>query len=396
VDLSFDLSRRARSIIQSPEYADIFPSVGLAYDARAVGQWELVDPQAQDAKGQALPHKGGYVSAGVGGGITGKGADLLIIDDPVKNAEEAASKTILDAHWEWYTSTAYTRLEGRGAVIVIMTRWASDDLAGRLLQASDNRTGDQWHRLRLPALAEDDDELGREPGEALWETKYDADALKDIQRAIGSRNFAALYQQRPAPLGGATFKREWFTHTYNAFARNAAVQVVQVWDTAFKTKQQNDYSVCATWALVGNNAYIVDVFRDRVEFPVLKRKAQELYAKWTPNIVLIEDRASGQSLVQELKHETRIPVVAADIDADKVVRASAVTPYFEAGRVLVPVSAPWLDEWVEEHAAFPNGAHDDQVDTTSMALRRIFPAGGQTGNRTAVGPPRPVSAFTPR
>jgi len=359
VDLSFDLSRKARNLLSSPEYAAIFPNVRLAPDPRSVGQWNLCEP-----------HLGGYVSAGVGGGITGRGAHLLLIDDPLKNAEEAASSTILDAHWNWYTSTAYTRLEGEGAVILITTRWSEADLAGRLLRAQ-AEGGDQWHVVHLPALAEENDQLGRAVDEALWPEKYDEGALARIRAVIGPRDFAALYQQRPSPPAGTIFLREWWKR-FATFDRSQAQQIIQVWDTAFQAKQTNDYSVCSTWAQTSSGVYILDVFRERVEFPELVRVAKDLYARWNPVAVAIENRASGQSLIQTLRRETDIPVIAAPADTDKVSRATAVTPYVESGRVFLPESAPWVAEWIEEHASFPMGAHDDQVDTSSIALKRLF------------------------
>lgn len=364
-DLSYTFSRQARNLLASPEYRGIFPDVQVAQDARAVGQWEL-----------AAPHRGGYVSAGVGGSITGKGAHILLIDDPVKDRDEANSASILDRKWDWYTSTAYTRLEGQGAVILIMTRWSDDDLAGRLLKAmQDNGDADQWETVHLPALAESDDILGREIDEALWPEKYSTAELRRIAVNVGSRDFAALYQQRPSPAGGSIFQREWWKR-YATFDRSQASQVIQVWDTAFKATQTADYSVCTTWALTPAGAYVLDMFRARVEFPELKRTAVDLHARWQPVAVLIEDKASGQSLIQELNRDTPIPVIPVPVGTDKVTNAHAVTPYIEAGRVFVPESAPWVGDFLEEHASFPNGKHDDIVDCTSMALKRLF--AGQT------------------
>jgi predicted phage terminase large subunit-like protein len=168
------------------------------------------------------------------------------------------------------------------------------------------------------------------------------------------------------------FKRHWWGR-FGAFDRSAAELIVQVWDTAFKEKTTADYSVCSTWATTPTGIYILDVFRERLEFPELKRKAKDQFEKWRPNAVLVEDKASGQSLIQELQRDTLLPVIAVAVDRDKIARAAAVTPYVEAGKVMLPESALWVDDWIEEHAAFPAGAYDDQVDTTSMVLKYLSP-----------------------
>lgn len=373
-DLSHTFSRQTRNLVASPEYREVFPDVELAPDARAVGQWELADP-----------NRGGYVSAGVGGSITGKGAGTLIIDDPVKDAEEAKSETMLEKIWEWYGTTAYTRLQKGGAVLIIMTRWAELDLTGRVLEAmSSDPAADQWEVVHLPAYAEEGDQLGREIGEPLWPEMYPREELESRRVTLGSRGFAALYQQRPAPAEGAIFKREWWQRfDLERFDRTSARTIIQVWDTAFEAKTTNDYSVCATWALVGKDAYLLDIARARLEFPELKKRAKDLAAKWRPSVICIEKKSSGHSLAQELDREKDLNIVRLEVDRDKVARANAVTPYIEAGRVYLPDSAPWVEDFIEEHAAFDAGAHDDQVDTTSMALERLLgrfkPLAGPTG-----------------
>lgn len=383
-DLAHTFSRQVRNQITTPEFQEVFPEVQIASDARSVGMWELEHP-----------HRGGYVSAGVGGSITGKGAHLLLIDDPLKSPEAAASAAILQSQWDWYVGGAYTRLEGRGAVVLIMTRWAENDLTGRLLEEMrTNPEADRWHIIHLPALAEADDQLGREIDEALWPEKFSTAMLKGIRAVQGSRHFAALYQQRPAPAEGSIFKRDWWQR-YSHFDRSQARQVIQCWDTAFKAKTSNDYSVCATWALADNCAYLLDLVRRRMEFPELKRCAAEQAAKWKPAYILIEDKASGQSLIQEFRSgdgkSKGLNVIPFDPkDADKVARAHAVTPYIEGRRVFIPEdSVPWVRDFVEEHAAFDNGAFDDQVDTTTMALLRLF------GNPLTIAGPGGVSRSSP-
>jgi predicted phage terminase large subunit-like protein len=662
VELAYDFSRKARSVVISPEYRALFPHVGLAADARAMGQWNLADPTRRDTQGRPTPYEGGYVSAGVGGGITGRGAHIILVDDPLRNRQDASSKTTLDAQWDWYTSTVYTRLEGPGAIVLVMcmagdtpvlmqdgtekslrdirpgdriatyedgkvgvstvrnwanqgpdtvfeirmksgitvranarhpflvqtdrgpewqrtaalvpgtailrvigasgeassaprkdatnppnvrggacpitactagqkasaphltilsravkrvsniatkstrksmiavlpsrmanapsansplslapthaptgaansastiamradrsehssvttaisssdtekqsddylpplntygviqdtvlevveagvedvfdlevertanfianglvshnTRWSEEDLAGRLIREMGTPSKDQWDVFNLPALAEEGDLLGRGVGEALWPEKFDEDALESIRVNIGTQDFTALYQQRPFRAAGTIFRREWWQR-YRGVDLSRAQQIIQVWDTAFKAKESSDYNVCSTWALLPAGAYILDVFRERLEYPELKRKAEDLHARWRPNAVLIEDRASGQSLIQDLERNTRIPVIPVKADTDKPVRASAVSSYVEARRVYLPDDAAWVDEWVEEHAAFPYGAHDDQVDTSSMALKRLFIDTHDPG-QPAVAPPRLIASYEPR
>ncbi len=340
--LAYRFSRLARNKLLAPGWP--FPGVALASDLAAVQSWDLA------------ARCGGYVAAGVGGAITGHGADLLLVDDPAKSAEEAASATYRDRAWEWWTGTATTRLEPGGAAVVIGTRWHEDDLIGRLLQSG------RWTVLHLPALADDD--------QPLWPERYGVAALERIRAEVGSRNWEAQYQGRPAPAEGAILKREWWGW-YRAGEAPVFSRTVQAWDTAYKAGRSNDWSVCTTWGEAVNGYYLLDRYRARVEFPDLKRAAVAQYEKWTPETVLVEDAASGQSLVQELQAGTRLPVVAVRVDRDKIARVNAISPKVEAGKVFLPVDAPWRDEFVEECAAFPFGAHDDQVDSMTLALARL-------------------------
>jgi predicted phage terminase large subunit-like protein len=342
--LAYRFSRRARNLFSEADWP---------FDVMTAG--DLASVQAWDIAG----HRGGYVAAGVGGSITGVGADVLAVDDPVKSAEEADSDAFRERAWEWFTQTALTRLEPGGRVVLIGTRWHEDDLIGRALQMS----GTDWVHLDLPALAED--------GTALWPERYPAEQLAAIRERIGARAFNALYQQRPAPAEGAILKREWWRH-YRPGELPDVQWTLQCWDTAFKTGQENDWSVCATWAMTKNGYYLLDRWRGKVEFPALKRAVIDQYGKHHPDEILVEDAASGQSLIQSLNDETRLPIIGFKPDRDKVARVNAISPAVEAGKVYLPAEAGWLDEFVEEHAAFPTGAHDDQVDTTAMALGRLM------------------------
>jgi predicted phage terminase large subunit-like protein len=248
-----------------------------------------------------------------------------------------------------------------GAVIIIQTRWHEDDLAGWLLR---EHASENWDVLSLPAIAEHDESFRKE-GDALWPERVPTEDLIRIREAVGGAAWASLYQQRPAAAEGAIFKREWW-RPYRGLPEFS--QIVQSWDTAFKKGAETSYSVCTTWGLAENGYFLLSVWRDRVEFPELKRTLIALAEQWKPSAILVEDRASGQSLLQELKSATTLPVLAVRADSDKLSRAQAVTPLIEAGKVCVPESALWLRDYMDELAAFPTGNYDDAVDSTTQAL----------------------------
>ena len=298
---------------------------------------------------------GGMMTAGVGGPFTGYGFDLLIIDDPIKNDEEANSTLQRQRLWDWWLTTARTRLEPGGSIIVVMTRWHEDDLVGRLLAAE----GNEWEHIRLPALAEPDDPLGRMEGEALWPSRFDTQYLSKERIIQGPVNWPGLYQQRPSHAGGSIFKAHWWQYV-DRIEPNGTVN--QFWDTAFKTGQGNDYSVCVTMTEIPNGYSVLDVWRGRVEYPDLLRTMQAQAARFTPSTIYVEDAASGQSVIQSLKRDTRLPVVGVKPDRDKVLRANEITGLVEAGKVSLPRRAAWLADFLDELGSFPSGTYDDQVD----------------------------------
>ncbi len=351
-----DNSRAARRLMQDPRYP--FP-VGVSKSSRAVGRWHTT--------------AGGVVIAeGVGGGLYGFGADLLTIDDPLKDREEADSLTIRERTWSWFTEVAMTRLMSNGIVLLVMTRWHEDDLVGRILNS---RGAADWEVLRLPALAEEDDPLGRPEGDALWEDRFPIEELPSVEKdQISARGFAALYQQRPTPETGGLIKREWLEGRYTRLPE--LTRVIQTVDSAFKTGVRNDYSVIATWATDHRYFYLVDIWRHRVEYPDLKIAILQQAAKHNPDGIYIEDEGSGQSLIQELKGERGLTIIGRRAKVGKEVRVEIVSPQLKAGKVLLPDLAPFLDDWIEEHVAFPHGGHDDQVDTTALALMELRPHAG--------------------
>jgi predicted phage terminase large subunit-like protein len=302
--------------------------------------------------------KGGMITAGVGGPITGKGANLFLIDDPYKNMDDAVSENYRDRLQSWYESVARTRLEPGGNILVIMTRWHENDLAGHLIK------NHGFTEIRMPAIAEEADCLGRAVGDPLCVERFGLSDLEGIRKDVGSYTWQALYQQNPIPVQGGLFKRKWWG-TYRE--RPHFDRIVQFWDCAQKVGITNDYSVCATWGQTHNGYYLIDMWRNKVEAPQLEQAARNLYEKHRPSAVVIEDKSSGSSLIQSLKQKTTMPIIAYDPKSrDKEVRASASTPTVEAGKCFLPEHAEWVEDFIQEHERFPNATHDDQVDTTSM------------------------------
>uniref|UniRef100_A0A6M3KVF4 Putative terminase n=1 Tax=viral metagenome TaxID=1070528 RepID=A0A6M3KVF4_9ZZZZ len=314
-------------------------------------------PERQAAHEWGTWSGGSYYAVGIGGGLTGRGYDIGVIDDPVKDEEEATSLTYRERAWDWYQKVFRTRAEPDAAIIVVMTRWHEDDLVGRLLeQMRKDPTSDQWEVLHLLAIKD---------GQALWPARYPLEVLEKTRASMGSRAFESLYQGNPTVAEGQIIKREWWKYFRE---KPTFTRMIHSWDTAFKDKSQNDYSVCTVWGEALNGYYLLDVWRAKVEFPELKRAAIALDARDSPSAVAVEDKASGQSLIQELRRDTKIPVLPVKVDINKVARANAITPLIEAGKVFLPENAPWLFDYIEELSAFPNATHDDQVDSTTQAL----------------------------
>ena len=350
-ELAEDFGRRTRNLMSDPLHAAIFPDCRLAADSAAQRRFDTTAG-------------GSYYAVGRGGAITGRGADLLLLDDLLKDTEEARSETIRRSMHDWYQHVAYTRLAPGGAIVMIQTRWHADDLAGRLLR---EHADENWETIDMPAIAEVDDEF-RKAGDALWPEMFPLEMLRAIRVAVGGSAWASLYQQRPSAAEGNVFKREWW-RLYRE--QPACKRIVQSWDTAFKSGAENDYSVCTTWGVSESGYYLLWLWRDRVEFPELKRRMRWLADQWKPAQILVEDRASGQSLIQELRHSTCLPVIPVKVDSDKMARAQSVTALVEAGRVFLPEGAAWLGDFIDELAAFPKGAHDDCVDSLTQALNYV-------------------------
>ena len=363
-DLADKFARDCRRVMASAWYRRLFP-VRLA-DRQAVHDF-------------ATTEQGTRMATSVGGVLTGRGADMIIIDDPLK-PDEALSESRRNAVNEWYDHTLLTRLNDkeRGCIVIIMQRLHQDDLVGHVIEQ------EPWEILSFAAIAEADEiyqidsPLGRrlfkrEAGDILHPERESASTLAHIRQTIGEYNFSAQYQQNPTPLGGAMVKTGWLQYYEPAERPERFGQTVQSWDTANKATELSDYSVCTTWGAHDNRYYLLDVFRQRLNYPDLKRKVQELAKRDRPSSILIEDKASGTQLIQDLKADGLYAITAYQPPAgtDKIMRLHAQTAVFENGRVLLPSRAPWLSEYINELTSFPGARHDDQVDSTTQALDHL-------------------------
>ena len=373
-DLASRMNRDVQRIIDSEEYQGVFPETTLnGKNIATVSGQSLRNSEIFEIVG----HAGAYRSAGVGAGITGMGADIGIIDDPVKDAKEANSQTIRDAVWDWYTTTFYTRLSPKSGILLGMTRWHEDDLAGRLLREMAN-DGDQWRIVSFPAIAECDEEY-RNEGEALHPERYDLERLTKIKKAVGSQAWNALYQQRPSSKGGDIIKGAWFKR-YSVLPRMKRIIITA--DTAQKTKQHNDYSVLFV-AGVGHDGgvYVLDLIRGKWEAPELEQKVSDVWNKYKSlgvHKVYVEDKSSGTSLIQNIQRKQRIPIEGVQVDTDKYTRVLGVQGYIESGYIYLPNDAEWIEDFIKECEAFTatdSHKHDDQVDAMVMAITELMGGG---------------------
>lgn len=364
-DLSSRFNRDVQRIIDDDRYREVFSDTCL--NSRNV---------KLDARGsyirtsdlfEIVGHEGSYRSAGVGGGLTGMGADILIIDDPLKDRAEANSATIRQKVWDWYTSTAYTRLSPGGGVIVMATRWHTDDLIGRLIRNMNAGDGDKFKVITYSAIAEHD-EAHRKAGEALHPERYDLAQLEAIRQAIGAMDWSALYQQHPVPAGGAVFKLDNFKRWNSTNLPPNFDQIVGSWDMTFKDSSASDFVVGQIWGKRGVDCYLLDQVRGRWDFTKTLEMFGVLNQKWGRVFRwLIEDKANGSAIISVLKKQIHgiTPITPKE---SKQERAYAVTPLIEAGNVYIPESATWMSDFEDEVLNFPAGAHDDQIDSMTQAL----------------------------
>lgn len=408
-DLAKEQSRHVRDIVQSEAYSALFGR--LACTAEEIV--ELDQGTSAAHRWKIAGRRGGMLAAGAGGGITGFGFKIGVLDDLFKDREEANSETVRNKRWDWLRSTFLTRLEewntdalaeqqldAGAAILFPMTRWHEDDTAGRLLQlVQDDDEAEKWEVLRLPALAETQaerdavaalfgqpigapDPLGRNPGESLWPEKHSSRRLRQIAVNLGDFEFGALYQQNPQPGDGASFKADHFDRTWTVLPKLQGCVIAG--DTAFKESPKNDESILILVGLgVDWNIYVIDARHGRWGFPVLVENTESFYHDYGMAVfeLAIEDKGSGTSLIQTLEASGLIPVVGIPALSDKLTRAAPTTPYYQAGRVYFPANAPWLPLLKQQHLQFPNGRHDDWVDALAIAILRLIELFGLTASK---------------
>lgn len=365
-DLAQRMNRDVQRIIDSITYEELFPETRLyGKNIRTVTGHALRNSDIFEIVG----HRGSYRGAGVGGGITGMGGDYIIIDDPIKNREEANSTTYREKLWEWYTSTLYTRQEREGSILITLTRWHEDDLAGRLLElARKDPSADQWEILLLPAIAEKN-RHPRDPrreGEALWTGKYPLNELMKIKATVGIYDWSAMYQQRPQPAGGTIFKREWMNKTYRELPAGATI--IQSWDLPFKNSESSAKCAGIVMARKGSELFFVDMVNDKMDFITSVTAIKNLTAKHPKaRAKVVEDKANGPAIIDYLG-KTIPGMIPFNPKGSKEDRALSVAPYFEAGNVLFPEFAPWKADLIDDLLRFPGTTYKDTVDATVQAI----------------------------
>jgi predicted phage terminase large subunit-like protein len=363
-ELSVGFGRKVRNLVDSEDYKEIFPELGLRADSKAAGRWST--------------NKGGeYFAIGVGGAVTGKGADLLIIDDPHSEQEgQSADPAVFDKVYDWYTSGPRQRLQPGGSIIIVMTRWHKRDLTGKIIKTSVQREGmDEWELIEFPAIMPS--------GKALWPEFWSLAELEALRSELPAPKWQAQYQQDPSSEESALVKREWWQKWEDERPPQCEF-IIQSWDTAFLKTQRADYSACTTWGVFYHpdeqgvtqpNIILLDAFKDRLEFPELKKCAFEFYNEFEPDACIVEAKAAGTPLIFELR-AMGIPVseYTPSRGNDKISRVNAVSDLFASGIVWCPETR-FAEEVIEEFASFPAGEHDDLVDSSTQALLR-FRQGG--------------------
>ena len=365
-ELAVGFGRKVRNLINQEDFQNVFSGISLSADSKAAGRWNT-------------NKNGDYFAIGVGGAVTGKGADVLIIDDPHSEQEAALgayNKDVYDKVYEWYTSGPRQRLQPGGAIIIVMTRWSVRDLTGQIIKSATQREGaDDWEIIELPAIMPS--------GEPLWPEFWPLDQLNSLKAELPVSKWSAQYQQDPTSEEGALIKREWWQE-WDKNDPPPCEAIIQSWDTAFLKTQRADYSACTTWGVFyfpnedgvnQPNLILLDAYKEKLEFPELKRAAYDKYWEYEPDQMIVEAKAAGSPLIFELR-AMGIPVTefTPSRGQDKIARVNAVTDLFASGVIWCPPTR-WAEEVVEECAAFPSGEHDDLVDSTTQALLR-FRQGG--------------------
>ena len=365
-ELAVGFGRKVRNLISQEDFQSVFPGIELSSDSKAAGRWNT-------------NKRGDYFAIGVGGAVTGKGADVLIIDDPHSEQEAALgayNPEVYEKVYEWYTSGPRQRLQPGGAIIIVMTRWSTRDLTGKIIKSVTQKEGvDDWEVIELPAIMPS--------GDPLWPEFWPLDQLESLRAELPVAKWSAQYQQDPTSEEGALIKREWWRE-WEKDSPPPCEAIIQSWDTAFLKTQRADYSACTTWGVFywpdddgksQPNLILLDAYKEKLEFPDLKRAAYDKYWEYEPDQMIVEAKAAGSPLIFELR-AMGIPVTefTPSRGQDKIARVNAVSDLFASGVIWCPATR-WADEVIEECAAFPTGDHDDLVDSTTQALLR-FRQGG--------------------
>ena len=362
-ELAVGFGRKVRNLVDSDVYNAIFPNLALQQDSKAAGRWNT-------SKG------GDYFAIGVGGTVTGKGADVLIIDDPHSEQEAAMAASnpdIYDKVYEWYTSGPRQRLQPGGAIVIVMTRWAARDLTGQVLKSAAQRSGEEWEVIEFPAILPS--------GNPVWPQFWSKEELEALREELPNSKWQAQYQQNPIGNESAIVKRDWWKW-WEKDDPPVCDYVLQSWDTAFEKSQRADYSAGTTWGIFNceednfaPNIILLNTYKKRVEFPELKRDVLREYNEYEPDSLIVEKKASGAPLIYDLR-AMGIPVqeYTPGKGQDKIARLNSVSDIIASGKVWIPQTR-WAEELIDEIAAFPSGEHDDLVDATTLALMR-FRQGG--------------------
>ena len=374
-ELAVGFGRKVRNLVGSEDYQKIFSDVSLSVDSKAAGRWNT--------------NLGGeYFAIGVGGAVTGKGADILIVDDPHSEQEAAMNDpSVYDKTYEWYTSGPRQRLQPGGAICLVMTRWSKKDLTGSIIKASIERGGaDEWEVIEFPAILPS--------GNAVWPEFWPIEQLEALKAELPLSKWSAQYQQDPSSEEGAIIKREWWREWEQKDPPQCEF-VIQSWDTAFLAKETADYSACTTWGVFTNsdgetNIILLDALQERLEFPNLKIRAYQMYKEYDPDAFIVEAKAAGTPLIFELR-QMGIPVgeYTPSRGHDKIARVNAVSDLFSSGHVWAPKTR-WAELVIEEFASFPLGDHDDLVDSSTQALLRF-----RRGGFISIESDEPMDDFLP-
>lgn len=370
-DLAVDMARKVRNLMQTPEYKKVFPEVQIAADAKAAGKWNT--------------NKGGeYYATGVGGALAGRGAHLIIVDDPIsEQALKGGDFSSLDSVYEWFSAGLRTRLMPGGKICVLHTRWHQRDLIGRLIKDSTlNTDGDQYEVFEFPAILESEDNAGNIVQKSLWPEQWSLESLLKTKATMAHMlwQWNAQYMQDPTAAETAMIKREWIKWWEKEDPPNNIHTTVQSWDTAFTAKERSDYSYCTTWGIWDteegeSNVILLNCIRAKLEFPELKQTAYDQYMEWQPDNLIIETKASGHSLVQELRRSgIYVTEFSPGKGQDKIARVNSISDMFASGHIWFPETS-WAASLAEEILAFPAGEFDDGVDATTLALIRIRQGG---------------------